>query len=141
MKDKAIAVGGKHKRNVKRHRVVERVLHSIADAVIVVLCLNDGDGNIRLVIKDVIGALCFATCNKLSTDDDASLVKATSSRICIIPSQPARFTAELMNLEQISRSLRSFLFIRYVCSLPRNTPLRPDAGERFATSLNEAQRG
>ena len=42
------------------------------------------------------------------------LVKLTSSRICIIPSQPARFTAGPMNLEQISRSLRSFLFIRFV---------------------------
>ncbi len=41
------------------------------------------------------------------------LVKATSSRICIIPSQPARFTAGPMNLEQMSRSLRSFLFIRF----------------------------
>ena len=39
------------------------------------------------------------------------LVKATSSRICIIPSQPARFTAGPMNLEQMSRSLRSFLFM------------------------------
>ncbi len=39
------------------------------------------------------------------------LVKATSSRICIIPSQPARLTAGPMNLEQMSRSLRSFLFM------------------------------
>ena len=37
------------------------------------------------------------------------LVKATSWRICIIPSQPARLTAGLLNLEQMSRSLRSFL--------------------------------
>jgi hypothetical protein len=36
----------------------------------------------------------------------------TSSRICIMPSQPARFTAGLMNLEQMSRSVRSFLFMR-----------------------------
>lgn len=39
------------------------------------------------------------------------LVKAASSRICIIPSQPARLTAGPMNLEQMSRSLRSFLFM------------------------------
>src|ERR1700733_11381501 len=39
------------------------------------------------------------------------LVKMTSSRICIIPSQPARFTAGPTNLEQMSRSLRSFLFM------------------------------
>jgi hypothetical protein len=40
------------------------------------------------------------------------LVKLTSWRIRIILSQPARFTAGLMNLEQISRSLSSFLFMR-----------------------------
>jgi hypothetical protein len=33
------------------------------------------------------------------------LVNLTSSRICILPSQPARFSAGPMNLEQISRSL------------------------------------
>jgi|HubBroStandDraft_3_1064219.scaffolds.fasta_scaffold03969_2 hypothetical protein len=41
------------------------------------------------------------------------LVKLTSSRICIIPSQLARFTAGPTN-EQMSRSLRSFLLIRFV---------------------------
>src|ERR1700733_2016144 len=49
------------------------------------------------------------------------LVKATSSRICIIPSQPARLTAGPMNLEQMSRSLRSLLFIEMsvICTSPR----------------------
>jgi len=39
------------------------------------------------------------------------LVNATSSRICVIPSQPARLTAGPTNFEQMSRSLRSFLLI------------------------------
>jgi len=39
------------------------------------------------------------------------------SRNCIIPSQPARFTAGPMNLEQMSRSLRSFLFIKSAVKL------------------------
>ena len=38
------------------------------------------------------------------------LVKLTSSRIWAISSQPAFFTAGVMNLVQMSRSLRSFLF-------------------------------
>src|ERR1035438_8212537 len=42
------------------------------------------------------------------------LVKLTSSRICVISSQPACFTAGLMNLLQMSRSLRSFMFIRLI---------------------------
>jgi hypothetical protein len=47
------------------------------------------------------------------------LVKATSSRLCIIPSQPARLTEGPMNLEQMSRSLRSFLFmeVSLICGL------------------------
>ena len=110
VKDKTVAVGGKHKRDIEGHRIVEGLLHSVADAVVVVLCLDDGDRDIGLVIKDVIGALGLATGDELAADDDAPLGESTSSRICIIPSQPARFTAGPMNLEQMSRSLRSFLF-------------------------------
>jgi hypothetical protein len=43
--------------------------------VIVVLRLDDGDRNIGLVIKDVIGVLGFAAGDELSSDDDASLGK------------------------------------------------------------------
>ena len=55
------------------------------------------------------------------------LVKATSSRICIIPSQPARLTAGPMNLEQMSRSLRSFLFMEasLICALSYPSLHRP----------------
>ena len=73
MKDKAIAVGGKHKRDVERGRVVESLLHAVADAVVVVLGLDDGDGDVGLVIEDVIGALGFATGDELSANDDAAL--------------------------------------------------------------------
>jgi hypothetical protein len=34
--------------------------------VIVVLCLDDGDGDVGFVIKDVIGALRFATGDELA---------------------------------------------------------------------------
>jgi hypothetical protein len=44
-------------------------------------------------------------------DDAAPLVKLTSSRIWVIASQPARLTAGVMNLVQMSRSLRACLFI------------------------------
>src|SRR5271166_1366754 len=44
------------------------------------------------------------------------LVKATSSRICSMPSHPALLTAGPMNLLQTSRSLRSFLFMQPSCS-------------------------
>src|SRR2546421_663738 len=38
-------------------------------------------------------------------------VKPTSSRICVMRSHPACCTAGVMNFEQMSRSLRSFLFM------------------------------
>jgi len=41
--------------------------------VIVVLCLDDGDRNVGLVIQDVIGTLGLATGDKLSPNDDAPL--------------------------------------------------------------------
>jgi hypothetical protein len=41
--------------------------------MVVVLRLDDGDGDVRLVIKDVIGALRFAARHELAPDDDASL--------------------------------------------------------------------
>ena len=72
MENKAIAVGREHKRDVQGHRVVEGLLHSVADAMVVVLGLDDGDGDIGLVIK-VISALGLAAGNELSPDDDASL--------------------------------------------------------------------
>src|ERR1019366_10159432 len=73
MENKAIAIGRKHEWDVEGHRVVERLLHSVADAMVIVLRLDDGNGNIGLVIKDVIGALGSATGNELSPDDDTSL--------------------------------------------------------------------
>ena len=73
MKDKAIAVGREHKRDVECDGIVERLLHPVADAVVVVLRLDDGDWDIGLVIKDVIGAFGLAAGNELSPDDDASL--------------------------------------------------------------------
>src|SRR5438876_943012 len=73
MKDKTISVGRKHKRNVEGDGIVEGLLHSVADTVVVVFRLNDGDGDVGLVIKDVISALCLATGDELSPDDDAPL--------------------------------------------------------------------
>ena len=75
VKDKAVAVGREHERDVKGHRIVEGLLHSGADAVVVVLRLDDGDRDIGLVIEDVVGALGFATRHKLPPDDDAPLGK------------------------------------------------------------------
>jgi hypothetical protein len=57
VKDKSVAVGRKNKRNVQGYGVIEGLLHTVADAVAIVLGLNDGNRDIGLVIKDVIGTL------------------------------------------------------------------------------------
>jgi hypothetical protein len=72
MKDKSVAVRRKHKWDIQGCRIVERLLYAVADAVVVVLCLDDGNRDIRLVIEDVIGALRLATGDKLAAHDDAA---------------------------------------------------------------------
>jgi len=71
MENKAVAVGREHERDIEGHSIIEGLLHSGADAMVIVLGLNDGDGNIGLVIKDIICALGLASGNELTSDDDA----------------------------------------------------------------------
>jgi hypothetical protein len=66
------------------------------------------------------------------------LVKLTSSRICIIPSQPARLTAGPMNLEQ-SVALAEVLLVHKVRSVSFEWALGVDHGGDliFTHSLTE----
>jgi hypothetical protein len=43
VEDEAVAIGGKDKGDIERGGVVEGLLHAVADAVVIVLGLNDGD--------------------------------------------------------------------------------------------------
>ena len=51
-------------------------MHAVADAVVVVLGLDDGDRDVWLVIKDIIGALGLPAGNEFSADDDAPFGKS-----------------------------------------------------------------
>ena len=73
----------------RESRVLERLLHAVADGVVVVLGLDDGDRDVRLVVENVVGALGLAAGDQLAADDDAALGELTSSRICDWISQPA----------------------------------------------------
>src|SRR4051812_19272734 len=70
---KCIAIRTKRKRHIKNLGILKRLLHSIADRVIVVLGLNHSDRDIRLVVQNVIGFLSFATPSGLAANNDASL--------------------------------------------------------------------
>ena len=62
--------------NVGGCGIVDGLLHAVADVVVVVLGLNDGDRDVGLVIKDVVSALGLAAGDEFSADDDASLGKS-----------------------------------------------------------------
>ena len=91
--------------------------------MVVVLGLDDGDRIIGLVIEDVICALGLAAGDELSSDDDASLGKVDLLAHLHHPVPACALYCGPMNLEQISHSLRSFLFIdsMVVC---QGVPLR-----------------
>jgi hypothetical protein len=76
LSDKPVAIGRKNKRNIEGYGVIDGLLHAVANAVVVVLGLNDGDRDIGLVIKDVISALRLPARYQFSADDDASFGKS-----------------------------------------------------------------
>ena len=111
MKHEPIAIGGKREGDCKCLRVVEGLLHAVPDAVIVVFRLDGGNGDVWLVVEDVIRTLAFASRDELARTVIRPLVKVTSSRICRMSSHPARCRAGVMNFEQMSRSERFRLSI------------------------------
>ena len=48
----------------------------VADAVVVVLGLDQGDRNVGLVVEDVVGSLGLAPGDELAADDDPALGEA-----------------------------------------------------------------
>ncbi len=71
--EEGIAVGAVGERNVEDLGVFERLLHAGADGVVVVLGLDDGDRDVRLVEEDVVGLLGLAALDRLAANDDAAL--------------------------------------------------------------------
>ena len=68
-----VAVGAVGEGHVENLGVFERLLHAGADGVVVVLGLDDGDRDVRLVVEEVVGLLGFAALDRLAADDDAAL--------------------------------------------------------------------
>src|SRR3546814_9894159 len=56
MEQEAVAVAGEHEGHVERFGIVERLLHAGADAVFVVLGLDDRQPQVGLAIQDEVGA-------------------------------------------------------------------------------------
>ena len=86
-----VAVGGEHEGYVQRLGIVERLLHAVADAVVVVLGLDDREGDVGLVVQDVVGAFGLAARDQLAADDDAALgeVDLLADLVHLVPACPA----------------------------------------------------
>ena len=76
VEDEAVAIGGKHEGNLQGLRVVQSLLHAVADGVGVVLCLDQGDGDVGLVVEDVVGPFALASAGQLAAHGDAALGEA-----------------------------------------------------------------
>ena len=76
MENKPVAVGRENKGNIEGCGVIEGLLHAVADAVVIILGLDDGDRDVGLVIKDVIGALGLPAGHQLSADNDPPFGKS-----------------------------------------------------------------
>ena len=73
---KASPFDEKTKGNIEGAGVFERLLHAVADGVVVVLGLDQGDGDVRLVVEDVVGALGLAARDQLAANNDPAFGKA-----------------------------------------------------------------
>ena len=60
MEQEGVTIRTESERNIKRCRVIESLLHSLTDCVIVVFRLKDRDRDGGLMVKHVVGAFWFA---------------------------------------------------------------------------------
>lgn len=73
MFEESVAVRTVGEWKVENLSVFKRLLHPIADRVIVVLCFDDGERDIWFVGKDVVGFLRFPSLYGLAAHDYAAL--------------------------------------------------------------------
>jgi hypothetical protein len=68
-----LLVGREGEWNAQRLGVLQGLLDAIANTVMVVLRLDQRDGDVWLIIKNVVCATALASRDELATHDDASL--------------------------------------------------------------------
>ena len=73
MEDESVPVTREGEWHVERLGVVQRLLHSFAGTVVVVLGFNDSDGAIGAVIEDEVSAAGLPPRVQLPADNDAAL--------------------------------------------------------------------
>ena len=73
MEEEAVAVGGEDEGDLQGVGVVEGLLHAVADGMVVVLGFDQCDGQVGLVVENVVGPLALAPADQLATHHDAAL--------------------------------------------------------------------
>lgn len=70
---KTVTIRAVHKRNVQHFGVFDGLLHPSTNAVIVILCLDDGKRDIWLVVQQIVCALSLSSGGDISADDDTTV--------------------------------------------------------------------
>lgn len=73
MEDKTVAVGSKHKGNVKQPGVIQPLLHPFADGVLIGFCLDHRQWQVWLVVENDIGGFDFDTGSQFSAHHDLTI--------------------------------------------------------------------
>lgn len=76
VEDEAAAVRREDIGNVECFGIAQGLLNAVSDAVRAILGLDDGQGDIGLIVEDVVSALGFAARDQLTAHDDAALGEA-----------------------------------------------------------------
>ena len=76
VEDEAVAVGGKHEGDVEGLGVAQSLLHAAAHGVGVVLGFDERDGDVGLVMEDVVGPLALSAADQPAAHGDAALGEA-----------------------------------------------------------------
>lgn len=77
--EESVSVRGIHERDVERCRISEGLLHTVPDGMGIVLGFDYGDGEVPLVVEDVVGPFRFAAGNGLPLYLDAAFRKRNFS--------------------------------------------------------------
>ena len=76
MFEERVAIGAVGEGHVQHLGVVQGLLHAITDGVIVILGLNDSNGDVGFAVKDVVGSFGPAPADQLASDDHSPLGQA-----------------------------------------------------------------
>jgi len=75
VEQKAVAIAAKHTRDIEDLRVVQGLLNAGADRMFVVLSLYDCNGNVRLIVEDIIGPFFLSSRGQFTTNIDFAIGK------------------------------------------------------------------